>query len=180
MKKESEAKPVKTTRRPKNLTSLQIPTRSLDTQTQASLSARTNYSSVPSPGSAKVGGSGLPPRPNSTRSKKGTFHQRSFSKIKRTNSDVEKTNLLLLEETPLPPPNSTPSAAFTFTTMFSLQTHSLPVTPNAVSITHALPQKQLIDLTIFDVRNQESQLCRSIFMYKLTAKHNHMHGRKKT
>lgn len=147
MKNEShETKPVRTTRRPKNLASLQIPTRGLDTQPPLSASAR-----APSPDSAKVGGPGLPPRPNSTRTKKGLFHQRSFSKIKRTNSDVQ--------ESPQPPPpplssssTSTSAAAFTFTNMFSLQTHSLPVTPNAVSIAHAPPQKRLIDLTIFDVR----------------------------
>lgn len=151
----SEIRPAYSTRRP-NLTSLQIPSRALETQ--MSTSARVNFS----PGSTTGRGRGLPPRPNTTKCSKSSFKslipQLSFTKSKIPKTpDSEKINLLLRK----PPSPSTTSLssnphAFALTRLFSSpsvkRTHSLPVTPfsNPTAV-QTLPETHVVDLSNCDV-----------------------------
>ncbi|XP_016649095.1 PREDICTED: uncharacterized protein LOC103329100 isoform X2 [Prunus mume] len=124
---------VQQSRRP-NLSSLQIPARTLE----SSLSAftRIDIPSVPSPSSTRAG---LPPRPNSAKIKssmKNLFPQKSF-RAKNLPLDGEKT-ILIIPDTPssdghLAKPST--SRSFSLNKVFfspSMKaTHSLPVTPSA-------------------------------------------------
>lgn len=144
------------TRRP-NLTSLQIPSRALETQMTSSATARVNFS----PGSTTGRGRGLPPRPNTTKSSKSSFKslipQLSLTKNKIPKTpDGEKTNLLLQK----PPSPSTASSsnlhAFSLTKLFSSpsvkRTHSLPVTPvSKPTAAQTPPERHAVDLSHCDV-----------------------------
>ncbi|VVA26378.1 PREDICTED: E3 ubiquitin-ligase [Prunus dulcis] len=131
--KNEETSLVQQSRRP-NLSSLQIPARTLE----SSLSAftRIDIPSVPSPSSTRAG---LPPRPNSAKIKssmKNLFPQKSF-RAKNLPLDGEKT-ILIIPDTPssdghLAKPST--SRSFSLNKVFfspSMKaTHSLPVTPSA-------------------------------------------------
>ncbi|BFG25830.1 hypothetical protein CerSpe_121040 [Prunus speciosa] len=131
--KNEETSLVQQSRRP-NLSSLQIPARTLE----SSLSAftRIDIPSVPSPSSTRAG---LPPRPNSAKIKssmKNVFPQKSF-RAKNLPLDGEKT-ILIIPDTPssdghLAKPST--SRSFSLNKVFfspSMKaTHSLPVTPSA-------------------------------------------------
>ncbi|XP_042449588.1 uncharacterized protein LOC122034411 isoform X1 [Zingiber officinale] len=114
-------------RRP-NLASLQIPARTLESPMP---SARTH--GLSSPGSARAG---LPPKPNSTRSKsslRSVFSQRSL-KTKGSTSEGDRT-VLLIPGTPSSGQQDNPSTPrqFSFIKVLSSvstkRTYSLPVTP---------------------------------------------------
>ncbi|BBG99855.1 RING/U-box superfamily protein [Prunus dulcis] len=131
--KNEETSLVQQSRRP-NLSSLQIPARTLE----SSLSAftRIDIPSVPSPSSTRAG---LPPRPNSAKIKssmKNLFPQKSF-RAKNLPLDGEKT-ILIIPDTPssdghLAKPST--SRSFSLNKVFfspsTKATHSLPVTPSA-------------------------------------------------
>ncbi|KAL5581645.1 hypothetical protein UlMin_014087 [Ulmus minor] len=120
-------------RRP-NLSSLEIPARSLENTLSAF--TRSDISSVPSPASTKAG---LPPRPNSAKVKssmKSLFPQRSL-KVKNLSQDNEKTVLIIPDTPPSDGPSEMPSTSRSFSlnkVFFSSSvklTNSLPVTPMA-------------------------------------------------
>ncbi|XP_015880875.2 uncharacterized protein LOC107416842 isoform X1 [Ziziphus jujuba] len=119
-------------RRP-NLSSLQIPARSLENT--LSTFTRVDIPSVPSPASR----AGLPPRPNSAKVKssmKGLFPQRSV-KVKNLAQDAEKTILIIPDTLPSDDSVARPSTSRSFSLnkiFFSSSakaTNSLPVTPMA-------------------------------------------------
>lgn len=119
-------------RRP-NLSSLQIPARTMENPCPSS--TRINIPPMTSPSSARAS---LPPRPSSARGKPSMRNpQRSF-KTKNLPPECEKTVLLIpgtptSEETHDKPSSSRP---FSLTRVFSVstkKTHSLPVTPVANS-----------------------------------------------
>ncbi|KAM6548584.1 hypothetical protein CsatB_020260 [Cannabis sativa] len=133
--KSEETSLVQQSRRP-NLSSLQIPARSLENSLSDFM--RNDNSSVSSPASTRAG---LPPRPNSAKVKssiKGLFPQRSL-KVKNLPQDVERTVLIIPEM--LPSDGScerpTTSRSFSLNKVFfsssSKVTSSLPVTPMANS-----------------------------------------------
>ncbi|XP_068335667.1 uncharacterized protein [Pyrus communis] len=120
-------------RRP-NLSSLQIPARTLETSSSAC--TRIDIPSTPSPSSSKVG---LPPRPHSAKIKstvKNLFPQKSF-RVKNLPLDGEKTILIMPDTSPSDSPLEKPSTSRSFSLnklFFSTSTkgtHSLPVTPSA-------------------------------------------------
>lgn len=126
---------VQHSRRP-NLSSLQIPERSLESV--ASTFTRTDASSASSPTSVRAG---LPPRPNSAKFKstvKNLLPQRSF-KAKNPSQDIEKT-VLIIPDIPTSDGSlnrSLASRSFSLNKIFftssAKSTLSLPVTPNASS-----------------------------------------------
>ncbi|XP_062107062.1 uncharacterized protein LOC133818298 isoform X2 [Humulus lupulus] len=126
---------VQQSRRP-NLSSLQIPARSLENSLSEFM--RADNSSVPSPASTRAG---LPPRPNSAKVKssiKSLFPQRSL-KVKNLPQDVERTVLIIPEMLPSDGSHEKPttSRSFSLNKVFfsssSKVTSSLPVTPMANS-----------------------------------------------
>lgn len=136
---------VQQSRRP-NLSSLQIPERTLE----SSLSAFTliDIPSIQSPSSTRAG---LPPRPHSAKIKssvKYLFPQKSF-RVKNLPHDGEKTILILPDtassDGPLEKPST--SRSFSLNRMFfspSIKaTHSLPVTPSANSGSESVQGRQL-------------------------------------
>ncbi|KAG5053546.1 uncharacterized protein LOC114403912 isoform X3 [Glycine soja] len=123
-------------RRP-NLSSLQIPARSLDIALSTFAKTDGPLVSRSSPGSTR----GLPPRPNSAKvrsSMRGLLPQRSF-KINTCSQDIERTGLIV----PNTPPSDAPLDKPSSSTHLSLNnkvispstkvSHSLPVTPFATS-----------------------------------------------
>lgn len=125
-------------RRP-NLSSLEIPTRSIEN----SLSSFTRID-IPSPSSTR---SGLPPRPNSTKfrsSVRNLLPHRSLIRGKNLTRDGEKTVLIM----PDTPPSDKPTTSRSFSlnkVLFSMSTksaHSLPVTPLANSGTDPVQERQ--------------------------------------
>lgn len=125
-------------RRP-NLSSLEIPTRSIEN----SLSGITRID-IPSPCSTR---SGLPPRPNSTKfrsSMRNLLPQRSF--MNNLTQDGEKT-MLIMSDTPLSDKPTT-SRSFSLNKVFfstpTKSAHSLPVTPLATSHTDAVQERQSV------------------------------------
>ncbi|KAI6673380.1 hypothetical protein NL676_001286 [Syzygium grande] len=123
--------PVHQSRRP-NLSSLQIPERSLESA--ISTFVRIDIPSTSSPGSSRVG---LPPRPNSAKFKssvRNLLPQRSL-RAKEISRDVEKA-VLIVPDTPLsdgrPSRPNTPRS-FSLKEVFSPSSakvaHSVPVTP---------------------------------------------------
>lgn len=144
---------VQQSRRP-NLSSLQIPERTLE----SSLSAFTmiDIQSIQSPSSTRAG---LPPRPHSAKIKssvKYLFPQKSF-RAKNLPHDGEKTILILPDtassDGPLEKPST--SRSFSLNRMFfspSIKaTHSLPVTPSANSGSESVQGRHLESHSDFSV-----------------------------
>ncbi|KAL5808152.1 hypothetical protein ACOSQ3_028843 [Xanthoceras sorbifolium] len=135
---------VQQSRRP-NLSSLQIPVRSLD----SSLSDFTqiNISSVSCPTSSRAG---LPPRPNSAKFKssvRNLLPQRGF-KSKNLPQDCEKTVLILPDTPPsnVPPDKPSTSRSFSLNKVFPSSmkaAHSLPATPSADSGHESVQERHL-------------------------------------
>lgn len=128
---DEQINPVQPSRRP-NLSSLQIPQRSLESA--ISTFVRIDIPSTSSPSSSRVG---LPPRPNSARFKssvRNLLPQRSL-RAKDISRDVEKA-VLIVPDTPLsdgrPNRPNTPRS-FSLNQVFSPSSgkaaHSVPVTP---------------------------------------------------
>lgn len=149
-------------RRP-NLSSLEIPTRSIEN----SLSSFTRID-IPSPSSTR---SGLPPRPNSTKfrsSVRNLLPQRSLIRGKNLTQDGEKTVLIM----PDTPPSDKPTTSRSFSlnkVLFSTSTksaHSLPVTPLANSGTDPVQERQ----SDHDSKSSVSVFCCYFFLfaYELT------------
>ncbi|CAN6574034.1 unnamed protein product [Malus baccata var. baccata] len=124
---------VQQSRRP-NLSSLQIPARTLETSLSAC--TRIDIPSTASPSSSRVG---LPPWPHSAKIKstvKNLFPQKSF-RVKNLPLDGEKTILIMPDTSPSDSPLEKPSTSRSFSLnklFFSTSTkgtHSLPVTPSA-------------------------------------------------
>ncbi|KAF3445143.1 hypothetical protein FNV43_RR14836 [Rhamnella rubrinervis] len=131
-------------RRP-NLSSLQIPARSLENS--LTTFTRVDIPSVPSPASR----AGLPPRPNSAKvrsSMKSLFPQRSL-KVKNLAQDAEKTILIIPETPPSDDPSPRPSTSrsFSLNKIFfaspAKATNSLPVTPMANSGHGAIQERHV-------------------------------------
>ncbi|XP_058754032.1 uncharacterized protein LOC131627207 [Vicia villosa] len=117
-------------RRP-SLSSLQIPTRSLESA--LSSSTKTDGPTLSSPGSTR----GLPPRPHSTKVKssmRNLLSDRSF-RTKTCSQDSEKTVLIvpdtLSSDGPLDKPST--SRSLSLNKIWTKAAHSLPVTPIANS-----------------------------------------------
>ncbi|KAM5580284.1 hypothetical protein ABKV19_009838 [Rosa sericea] len=150
---------VQQSRRP-NLSSLQIPERTLE----SSLSAFTmiDIPSVQSPSSIRAG---LPPRPHSDKIKssvKYLFPSKSI-RVKNMTHDGEKAILILPDTASSDAPVEKPSTSrsFSLNRMFfspSLKaTHSLPVTPSANSGSESVQGRQLeghSDLSKIEVEQQ--------------------------
>ncbi|KAL9425737.1 hypothetical protein AB3S75_032659 [Citrus x aurantiifolia] len=144
---ESSSSLVQQSRRP-NLSSLQIPVRSLD----ACLSDFTTIEvpSVPSPNSSSSR-TGLPPRRNSAKFKssvRSLLPQRSF-KAKNIAHDGEKTVLILPDTPSSDGPLDKPSTSRSFSLnkiFFPSSTkvaHSLPATPIATAALDSVQERQL-------------------------------------
>ncbi|KAK9196360.1 hypothetical protein WN943_004488 [Citrus x changshan-huyou] len=144
---ESSSSLVQQSRRP-NLSSLQIPVRSLD----ACLSDFTTIEvpSVPSPNSSSSR-AGLPPKPNSAKFKssvRSLLPQRSF-KAKNIAHDGEKTVLILPDTPSSDGPLDKPSTSRSFSLnkiLFPSSTkvaHSLPATPIATTALDSVQERQL-------------------------------------
>ncbi|KAH9737188.1 RING-CH-type domain-containing protein [Citrus sinensis] len=144
---ESSSSLVQQSRRP-NLSSLQIPVRSLD----ACLSDFTTIEvpSVPSPNSSSSR-AGLPPRRNSAKFKssvRSLLPQRSF-KAKNIAHDGEKTVLILPDTPSSDGPLDKPSTSRSFSLnkiLFPSSTkvaHSLPATPIATTALDSVQERQL-------------------------------------
>ncbi|XP_027170542.1 uncharacterized protein LOC113770325, partial [Coffea eugenioides] len=123
-----------------NLSSLQVPVRSLE-NTLSSF-ARID---IPSPSSAR---NGLPPRPSSAKfmsSMKNLLPQKS-SKGKNLSHDGEKTVLIVPDTPPSDKPSNRPSTSRSFSLnkiLFSsstTSTHSLPVTPMTDACTYEVEE----------------------------------------
>ncbi|MQM21044.1 hypothetical protein Taro_054075 [Colocasia esculenta] len=152
-----EIQPLSHSRRP-NLSTLQIPARSLESPLPTS--TRINTPSTSTPTSARAG---LPPRPSSAKVKtsiRSMFPQRSF-KSKNVTQECEKTGLLISG----PPssseskekPSTSQSSFFTrvFSSTSAKGTHSLPVTPIAGSGPDTMQGSHVVDLS--SLRNQAVQ-----------------------
>lgn len=143
-KRNEEISMVQQSRRP-NLSSLQIPQRTLESSLSAFMTI--DIPSGQSPSSTRAG---LPPRPHSAKIKssvKYLFPQRSF-RAKNMTHDGEKTILILPDtassDASLEKPST--SRSFSLNRMFfspSLKaTHSLPVTPSANSGFESVQDRQ--------------------------------------
>ncbi|XP_028102675.1 uncharacterized protein LOC114301918 isoform X1 [Camellia sinensis] len=148
-------------RRP-SLSSLQIPTRSMESTLSNFTSIDTPQ--VPSPSSTR---SGLPPRPSSVKFKssmRNLLPQRSF-RGKNLSQDGEKT-VLIIPETP---PSDRPSTSFSRTfslnkVFFSSSTkspHSLPVTPVSNSSIKSANERNLDDHSEFSKPESQHHMRRS-------------------
>ncbi|XP_038974205.1 uncharacterized protein LOC103719384 isoform X2 [Phoenix dactylifera] len=162
-----EITPAQHCRRP-NLSSLEIPARTLENQFPSS--TRINIS--PSPSSTRVG---LPPRPASARTKstiRNLLPQRSF-KIKGSTPDSDRT-ILLVPGTPSSegqdkPSTSKPfSLAKVFSSASAKKTHSLPVTPVASSGPDSGQERHVVDLSKLDNQEVRAQIRRSLSVPGLT------------
>ncbi|KAI9153932.1 hypothetical protein LWI28_018672 [Acer negundo] len=132
-------------RRP-NLSSLQIPVRSLDSSLPDF--TQIDIPSVPSPTSSRAG---LPPRPNSAKFKssvRNLLPQRSF-RSKNLSQDGEKTVLIIPDTPPSDGPQDKPSTSRSFSlnkVFFSSSmkvAHSLPATPRADSGPDSVQERRL-------------------------------------
>ncbi|KAK3227350.1 hypothetical protein Dsin_007212 [Dipteronia sinensis] len=132
-------------RRP-NLSSLQIPVRSLDSSLPDFM--QIDVPSVPSPTSSRAG---LPPRPNSAKFKssvRNLLPQRSF-RSKNMSQDGEKTVLIIPDTPPSdgPPDKPSTSRSFSLNKVFfpsSMKVaHSLPATPRADSGPDSVQERHL-------------------------------------
>ncbi|KAL3502438.1 hypothetical protein ACH5RR_036887 [Cinchona calisaya] len=147
-------------RRP-NLSSLQVPVRSLE----STLSSFAQID-IPSPSSTR---SGLPPRPSSAKfmsSMKNLLPQKS-SRGKNLSHDGEKT-VLIIPDTPLSDkPSNRPSTSRSFSLnkiLFSsstTSTHSLPVTPIAEASPYGVEESRLNGQTQLAKHEVEQQMKRS-------------------
>ncbi|KAA8524128.1 hypothetical protein F0562_010441 [Nyssa sinensis] len=132
-------------RRP-NLSSLEIPARSMENT--LSNFTRIDIPSVPSPSPSSTR-AGLPPRPNSAKvrsSMRNLLPQRSF-RGKNLSQDGEKT-VLIIPDTPLSDKPSTSRSFSLNKVFFSLSTksvHSLPITPVANSSPESVQERNLDD-----------------------------------
>lgn len=144
-----------------NLSSLQVPVRSLENT--LSTFARID---IPSPSSTR---NGLPPRPSSARfmsSMKNLLPQKS-SRGKNLSHDGEKT-VLIVPDTPLSDkPSNRPSTSRSFSLnkiLFSsstTSTHSLPVTPVTDASTYEVEESNLNGHTNLPKHEVEQQMQRS-------------------
>ncbi|XP_072954403.1 uncharacterized protein [Typha angustifolia] len=146
-----ETAPSHHSRRP-NLSSLQIPARTLEN----SLPSSTRINIASSPCSTRAG---LPPRPTSTRTKssiRNLLPQRSL-KAKSSTPEGDRT-ILLVPGTPSSEGQqekaASSSKSFSFTKVFSSlsakRTHSLPVTPVATSGSESAQERHVVDFSIID------------------------------
>ncbi|KAJ8631368.1 hypothetical protein MRB53_024691 [Persea americana] len=130
-------------RRP-NLSSLQIPSRTMENPCPSS--TRINIPPMTSPSSTRAS---LPPRPSSAKGRPSMRNlQRSF-KMKNLPPECEKTVLLTPETPTSSEPQDKPSSSrsFSLTRVFSLsakRTHSLPVTPVANSGPEPLQEQDVV------------------------------------
>lgn len=140
---------VQQSRRP-NLSSLQIPERTLETSLHDF--TRLEIISIQSPSSAKAG---LPPRPSSAKLKssvRNLLPQRSL-RVKNVCQDGEDTVLILPDAPPSDGYTEKPSTSRSFSlnkVLFpaSLKaTHSLPATPIANSGSESISEKDTKDVT---------------------------------
>ncbi|CAL9133172.1 unnamed protein product [Musa acuminata var. zebrina] len=147
-------------RRP-NLTSLQIPERTLEN----SLPSARSYT-LSSPGSVRAG---LPPRPSSTRTKssiRSFFPQRSL-KTRSSAPEGDRTVLLIPGTPSSEGKQDKPSTSrqFSFTKVFSSFStkgaHSLPVTPVAISDSSSTQERHVVDLSNLEEKNLQTQIRRS-------------------
>ncbi|PON36244.1 hypothetical protein PanWU01x14_330040 [Parasponia andersonii] len=155
---------VQQSRRP-NLTTLQIPARSLETSFSAF--TRTEISSVPSPASTRAG---LPPRPNSAKVKssmKSLFPQRSL-KVKNLPQDAERTVLIIPDTPPSDGSRERPTTSRSFSlnkVFFSSSvkvTNSLPVTPMANSGHESVHDRHLENHSEFSTIEIKHHMTRSL------------------
>ncbi|GMN21506.1 hypothetical protein TIFTF001_045512 [Ficus carica] len=163
-KKCEETSLVQQSRRP-NLSSLQIPARSLENS--LSVFARSDVSSVPSPASTRAG---LPPRPNSAKvrsSMKNLFPQRSL-KVKNPSQDAERTILIIPDTPPSDGCQERPTTSRSFSlnkVFFSSSfkmTSSLPVTPMANSGPESIQDRQLESQSEFSTIEVKHHMPRSL------------------
>ncbi|XP_074556360.1 uncharacterized protein LOC141812213 isoform X2 [Curcuma longa] len=147
-------------RRP-NLASLQIPVRTLESPMP---SARAHALSSPSSASA-----GLPPKPNSTRTKssiRSVFSQRSL-KTKGSISEGDRT-VLLIPGTSSSGQQDNPSTSrqFSFIKVLSSvstkRTYSLPVTPVGNQGPSTEQERHVVDLSSLEKKDAEMQIRRSL------------------
>ncbi|KAF8408764.1 hypothetical protein HHK36_004833 [Tetracentron sinense] len=158
-----ETSSIQHSRRP-NLSSLQIPTRSLENTLPSS--SRIDIPSVSSPSSMRAG---LPPRPNSAKFKpyRNLLPQRSF-KVKNLSHEGEKTVLIIPDTPPSEGPLDKPSTSrsFSLTKVFSSssakKTHSLPVTPVANSGPESVQEKNLDVQSHFSNSEVQQHITRSL------------------
>ncbi|XP_059664885.1 uncharacterized protein LOC132311147 isoform X2 [Cornus florida] len=147
-------------RRP-NLSSLQIPTRSLDNT--LSNFTRIDIPLVPSPSSSR---SGLPPRPSSAMSFRSSIRsllpQRSF-RVKNLSKDGEKTVLIFPDTQPSSDKPSTSRSFSLNKVLFSTtkSAHSLPVTPIANSGPESAQERNLDGHSDFSKPAGQQQMMRS-------------------
>ncbi|XP_020241405.1 uncharacterized protein LOC109819867 isoform X3 [Asparagus officinalis] len=149
-------------RRP-NLSSLQIPTRSLE-------------NALPSSSSTRAGPSGLPPRPNSTKTKSSTKNllpQRSFKTKSSSIPEGDRTILLFPGIPSSEGQRDKPSISrqFSFSKVFSSvsglsakRTHSLPTTPIANSgaaLVDSTHDRHVIDMPNLDKQQVHTHISRS-------------------
>ncbi|KAG6515226.1 uncharacterized protein LOC121970803 isoform X1 [Zingiber officinale] len=156
-----EIVPALNSRRP-NLASLQIPVRALGN----SLASARAYA-FPSPGSARAG---LPPRPNSTRTKssiRSLVQQRSL-RTKGSSSDGDRTVLLIPGTSSSEGQENKPSTSrqFSLTKVFSSvstkKTYSLPVTPVTSQDPSSEQERHVVDVSFLDKKEVQTQIRRSI------------------
>uniref|UniRef100_A0A1D1Y906 E3 ubiquitin-protein ligase MARCH7 n=1 Tax=Anthurium amnicola TaxID=1678845 RepID=A0A1D1Y906_9ARAE len=162
---EGEIQPVPNLRRPPNLSTLQIPARSLESQLPTS--TRISIPSVHTPTSTRAG---LPPRPNSAKARtsaRNLLPHRSF-KIKNPSTECEKTGLLtsgISSSEELQDKAST-SRTFSFTRVFSSvsakRTHSLPVTPVTSGGHVSECDGHVVDLSTLDKEEVQKHITRSM------------------
>ncbi|KAG1331843.1 E3 ubiquitin-protein ligase MARCH7 [Cocos nucifera] len=161
--------PAHHSRRP-NLSSLQIPERTLENQ----LPSSTRINIPPSPSSTRAG---LPPRPMSARTKssiRNLLSQRSF-KTKSSTPESDRT-ILLIPGTPSSEGQDKPSTSkpFSLTKVLSSAsakiTHSLPVTPVASSGPGPGPgqERHVVDASNLDNQEVGTQIRRSLSVPGLT------------
>nr|XP_029121569.1 uncharacterized protein LOC105049083 isoform X2 [Elaeis guineensis] len=162
-----EITPAHHSRRP-NLSSLQIPTRTLENQ----LPSSTRINIPPSPSSTRAG---LPPRPASARTKssiRNLLSQRSF-KTKSSTPESDRT-ILLIPGTTSSEGRDKPSTSkpFSLTKVLSSAsakiTHSLPVTPVASSGPGSGQERHVVDMSNLDNQEVRTQIRRSLSVPGLT------------
>ncbi|KAK8951665.1 hypothetical protein KSP39_PZI003230 [Platanthera zijinensis] len=145
-------------RRP-NLSSLEIPGRSLENSTLHS--TRTNIPPSATPTSTRAG---LPPRPPSVRAKSSISNlPPQWSRINNSTTNGDRTTLLM----PVTSPQETnkPSILRTFSRQLFLSpkmAHSLPVTPFGNSCAQSAGDRHVIDIPTLDKPKGQKQFVRSL------------------
>jgi hypothetical protein len=147
-------------RKPQNLSSLQIPNRTIENQIH-NLPASARITSSPSPSSSRFG---LPPRPSSTRAKpslRGILSSKSFIGRNRSSKEVqegERTILIMPGEPSSEGAKSekaSGSGPFSLSRVFSnistKTTHSMPVTPIG-NVVASFKDSHAVDLPVANVR----------------------------